>query len=157
MCTSEDMGADMALLSSNLLLAGNGATNRFTRDYFDSFKGLRYVISHGNSGPAVEDRLEGIRINPDFQNGKTGLLLRDPGVLTVMRNPASETRTLIGCVGAHGYGTLACLKAVSERDLLRKLFQTAGDSFRGNGFQLVLEYEVDGGRVVIRSESLHRI
>jgi len=160
--SSDSPHLDRILNNYNLLLAGSGASNKIIRDYFDHFRGLRYVITYfmpDYTDLAIQDRISNKKIfasyaNDEFENRQ---VLNDIGILTIMPNPLKETRMLIGCMGIHGFGTLGAIKIISDRSLIQSLLDLVDLPLRDRGIQILVDHNLQRNRISIRKESLHII
>jgi hypothetical protein len=147
---------------SHVLLSGGAVSNEITRTHFNHFRGIRYVIGFAMPGFRdihVRDLATDTRIFADYETDRFGArrLLRDRGILTIMRNPHASERTLIGCMGIHGYGTMACFRVLSDRLLLRNLLTLVPVPLRTDGYQVLVSYDVRNDEILIEHESLQVI
>jgi LmbE family N-acetylglucosaminyl deacetylase len=154
--------AESYLETSNVLLSGGAVSNRITREFFNHFKGIRYAIDYtmpSYTDIVIGDRLKSKRITATYRNDKMGRRtpLRDLGILTIMKNPMAEDKWLMGCMGIHGFGSLACFEAISNRLLLKELMQMIGFPFRGRGYQILVEYDTRAEKTRLKKATLYQL
>src|SRR5262249_46461542 len=144
---------EQALLTSNCLLSGGAASNGLIQTWFNHFEGLRYLTDYSMPDYTrlrIVDRRQGKEMHAEYSQtesfGRT--VTTDFGILTVMRNPMNAMRSLVGCMGIHGFGTYACLRLISEPCLLAQLP-------RSTGFQIVVRYDGHSDQICILHDSLH--
>ncbi len=161
---SDAANAEKMLWNSNIILSGSAASNGLTRHYFNHFEGIRYVIDYtmpDYRDIVVYDRLTGQKSRSVYEEDEFGerSVVQDIGILTIMVNPMRQTRYIIGCMGIHGGGTLACFEAISNREFLKQLSSMMALPPRGNcvGYQVLVDYRIHNNTVTIREESLHAI
>ncbi|PWU05340.1 MAG: hypothetical protein C5B51_14745 [Terriglobia bacterium] len=145
----------------HILISGGATSNQFTDRYFNHFDGLRYVIDHtmpDYTRLRLNDRQTNKSIYPEY--GKVngiGTINRDFGLLTVMKNPANEDTVLIGCMGVHSPGSLACFRVLSERALLKQLLSVITVPLKVRGYQLIIEQDVRNEEARILEDSIYVI
>ena len=160
--SSDSPSLDRILYNYNLLLTGSGASNKIIRDYFDHFRGLRYVVTYfmpDYTDLAIQDQISNEKIFASYANDEFGdrQVLNDIGILTIMPNPLKETRMLIGCMGIHGFGTLGAIKIISDRSLIQSLLDLVDLPLKGGGIQILVDHNLQRNHISIRKESLHII
>ncbi|MCA9375291.1 PIG-L family deacetylase, partial [Candidatus Dojkabacteria bacterium] len=82
---------EQVIESENILLGGGPVNNIVTRNYFNHFPNIRYIVDYdmpGYQNVRVLDRYEKVIILPNYTLTKEGkrILLEDFGILTIMRN-----------------------------------------------------------------------
>ncbi len=147
--------AEQTLRTANCLLSGGAASNGLIQTWFNHFEGLRYVTEYSMPGYTrhrIVDRRDGTAVQatytPPAAFGR--MVTTDVGILTVMRNPMHPGRSLVGCMGIHGFGTYACLRVLSEARFLAQLPATSG-------FQIFWHYEVPTDEICLLQDSLHLV
>lgn len=160
--SSDNTAVENHLHTSNVLLSGSAASNQFIRKYFDHFRGLRYFIDYSMpdyGDLAIVDKVSGGKYYAQYIDDGLGTytLKQDSGILTIMKNPMRQTRTFFGCMGIHGFGTLACFKVLCEQDLLRGLLSFIDLSLQNKGFQVIVDHDVQENEVRIKHDSLYII
>lgn len=160
--SSDNNAVEDHLYNSNVLLSGSAASNQFIRTYFDHFREPRYIIDYtmpDYKDLAIVDRTSGKKRYARYLDDDLGspMLLKDAGVLTIMKNPMRTTRTFIGCMGIHGFGTLGCFKALCTQGLLRELLAFIEFPLRDKGFQIIINNDIEQNTITIEKESLHII
>lgn len=168
-----DDGAGELLDAHHVLISGGATSNKLTDRYFNHFAGLRYVIDHtmpGYRDLRVHDRVAHREIRSQYGRDSMGrdTILRDVGLLTVMRNPVQPDKVVLGCMGVHSPGSLGCFRVISDRLLLKELmtlsqmplvhYGRAADA--PLGFQVLVEQELPpesrtAPRIV--ADSIHEI
>jgi hypothetical protein len=153
--------AETYLETSNVLLSGGAVSNRITREFFNHFRGIRYAIDYTMphyTDIVIFDRLKSKRITAKYKNDELGRRtpLKDVGILTIMKNPMAEGKWLLGCMGIHGFGSLACFEAISDRLLLKELMEMIGFPFHGRGYQILVEYDTRTERTSLRQATLYQ-
>lgn len=108
---------------------------------------------------AIVDRTSGKKRYARYLNDDLGgsMLLKDAGILTIIKNPMRTTRTFIGCMGIHGFGTLGCFKALCTQGLLRELLAFIEFPLHNKGFQIIINNDIEQNNITIEKESLHII
>lgn len=154
--------AEDLLSSSDILLSGSAVSNLITRNYFNHFDGLRYVIDYtmpDYCNIRIYDRQVGSNIFASYRGGEfqRRRLIRDVGILTIMRNPLNAEKVLIGCMGIHGFGSLACFQILSSPELLGELMGMINLPFPRRGYQILVEHDATGDEPLLRRESLYEI
>lgn len=160
--SSENHVVDELLHTSNILLSGSGVSNRLTRDCFEHFKGLRYHVNYAMpdyQNLSIYDDVTSRTIRAEYYKDATGTVMPriDYGILTIQRNPLNERRNLIGCMGIHGFGTLACFHAISNNILISKLLSFIHFPLRHPGYQVIVEYDIQQEKATIIEDSWHVI
>lgn len=149
------------LVDSDILLHGGPVSNMVSSRYFNHFKGLRYVINYSmpnHTDIHIYDRHSHKKIVAKYEHNEFNNLVpvSDVGILTIMQNPMNITKSLIGCMGIHGYGTLGCYKIISDRNHLKELLELISFPFK-LGYQILIDYNVREHRVSLRKKSLYKI
>jgi len=152
---SDGRYAEQAVLTSNCILSGGSASNGLIQTWFNHFEGLRYFTDYSMPDYTrlrIVDRRQGKEIHAEYSQTESlgRMVATDFGILTVMRNPMNSMRSLVGCMGIHGFGTYACLRLISEPRLLAQLP-------RSMGFQIVVRYDVNSDQIRILDNSLHLV
>ncbi|MDD5007631.1 MAG: PIG-L family deacetylase [Syntrophorhabdaceae bacterium] len=160
--SSVNPSANGYLQTSNILLCGSSASNQFINNHFNNFKGIRYITGHSMpdyTNLAINDLVSSKKITAHYEKDDSGnyIVTKDFGILTVMRNPVRETRSLIGCMGIHGFGTFGCLRAICERGLLKELLPFLDFPLLSKGIQVLIEYDILNNVIGIDRKSLHII
>lgn len=160
--SSVNPSAEGYLQTSNILLCGSSASNQFIINHFNNFNGIRYITEHSMpdyTNLAIKDLASSKRIAAHYEKDDSGnyIVIKDFGILTVMRNPVHETRSLIGCMGIHGFGTFGCLRVICERGLLKELLPFIDFPLRSIGIQVLVEYDIRNDVIEIDGKSLHII
>jgi LmbE family N-acetylglucosaminyl deacetylase len=150
---ADGWGAEEALKTSNCLLVGGAASNGLVQNWFNHFEGLRYLTDYSMpdfTRLRIVDRRRGADFQAEYRHTAShGTTVRsDVGVLTVMRNPMTDHRTIVACSGIHGFGTYACLRLIAEPRLLRQLPA-------GREFQILVRYDVGADQVTLIEDSWH--
>ena len=152
---ADGWGAEEALKTSNCLLLGGAASNGLVQNWVNHFEGLRYLTDYSMpdfTRLRIVDRHTGADIQAEYRHTEShGTTVRsDVGVLTVMRNPMTDRRTIVACSGIHGFGTYACLRLIAEPRLLSQLPA-------GREFQILVRYDVSADQVTLIEDSWHRL
>jgi LmbE family N-acetylglucosaminyl deacetylase len=157
----EDSDVDEFLESGDILLSGGPASNAISRNYFNFFPDLRYVLEYAMPGyrdMRIFDRINYVKIKATYgslEAARTQTVTSDTGILTIMPNPMAPGRSLVGCMGIHRYGSLACFRCLSEQTLLGEISQLVSFPLDGVGYQLLIDYDVVRQRTSIRHESVY--
>jgi hypothetical protein len=69
----------------------------------------------------------------------------------------AEDKWLLGCMGIHGFGSLACFEAISDRRLLKQLMGMIGFPFEGRGWQILVEYDTQTRTSAFRKSTLYQL
>lgn len=116
---SSDYNTHKFAEESSILISGGSVSNSFSREYYEHFKGIHYLIDYSMPNYAGQCILElsKSKNNRIFSKyGKddfgTTFVIEDIGILTFMRNPLNEKKWLIGCMGIHSLGTTGCFKSM---------------------------------------------
>ncbi len=154
--------AETYLETSNVLLSGGAVSNRITREFFNHFKGIRYAIDYtmpNYTDIVIVDRLKSKRITAKYKDDEMGRRtpLKDVGILTIMKNPMAEDKWLLGCMGIHGFGSLACFQAISDRLILKELMGMIGFPFQERGYQILVEYDTSKERTGLKKATLYQL
>jgi LmbE family N-acetylglucosaminyl deacetylase len=154
--------AELYLETSNVLLSGGAVSNRITREFFNHFTGIKYAIDYTMphyTDIRILDRLKSKIIKAKYKDDESGrrTLLKDVGILTIMKNPMAEGKWLLGCMGIHGFGSLACFEAISERLLLKELMEMIGFPLQGRGCQILVEYNTRTEKTTFRKPTLYQL
>lgn len=152
-------------LSSDVLFSGSSVSNSISRTYFNHFEGIRYVVDFDMPDYRrirICDRSNHKSLFAEYVRGATGenSLRLDRAILTIMKNPMTSTgRHLIGCMGIHGYGGLACYRVLSEGKLLSQLLSRCEFPFPAGirGYQVLLGYDNRLDELEFDWKSLYRI
>ncbi|NEX64575.1 PIG-L deacetylase family protein [Noviherbaspirillum galbum] len=122
--TASASDAKKALLESHVILSGGPASNVLTQQSMASQENSQFVFIPPKSPDehwTIHHRLNGQVYAPTYSSDGNEVI-EDYGLLTVKRNPWNAGRTLIGCMGLHGYGTKACFQVLSEPQWLAQFF-----------------------------------
>jgi LmbE family N-acetylglucosaminyl deacetylase len=154
--------AELYLERSNVLLSGGAISNRITRNFFNHFRGIKYAIDYTMpdfTENRIFDRLKSKVIKAKYTDDMYGRRtpLKDVGILTIMKNPMAEDKWLLGCMGIHGFGSLACFEAISDRRLLKQLLGMIGFPFQGRGWQILVEYDTQTRTSAFRKSTLYQL
>jgi len=152
---SDGLAAEQALHTANCLLSGGAASNGLIQTWFNHFEGLRYVTEYSMPGYTrhrIVDRRAGTVVQAAYTQTEAfgRMVSTDVGILTVMRNPLHSGRSLVGCMGIHGFGTYACLRVLADARFLAQLPATLG-------FQILVHYEVPTDEIGLLHDSLHLV
>lgn len=145
----------------DVLLSGGAVSNSVTREYFNHFPSIRYAIDYSMPNYTdirIRDRLRDESLYASYESdGRLRLrgLVRDTGILTIMPSPLRAGRVVLGCMGIHGHGTLACFRYLTEPLLLHELSTVISLPLDKYGIQLLVDYDVKNDRPSIRSDSVH--
>lgn len=150
------------LYSAHILLSGGAVSNGITRNYFNHFRGLRYVIDYDMPdyrNIRIKDREDDAQILAEYEVDELGNRTPrvDRGILTVIRNPMVDDRFLVGCMGIHGFGSLGCYKTLSDRTLLREMLGRAPMPWvmpGAAGFQVIVDYDTRLSRASVDWDTL---
>ncbi|WAC06736.1 MAG: PIG-L family deacetylase [Thermodesulfobacteriota bacterium] len=153
---------ESSLLKNDILLSGGAVSNLITRTYFNHFKGMRYIIGYSMPDYTdihIRDLSSSKKIYAQYEDlpRHNRTVTKDVGILTVMKNPLDETKQLIGCMGIHGFGTLACHKVLSSRILLKELMELIDVPLIYKGYQILIDYNVRNEKVTFRKKNLHKM
>lgn len=137
---------------NNVLLSGGAVSNDLTRTYFNHLVNIRYAIGYSMPGYKdirIEDRVLRSQLNAQYElrSPNNRSVTRDSGILTIMRNPSNESRWLLGCMGIHGFGSLACFEVLSSRDHLQEVNEKLFTVDRG--FQVLVDYHVKSNNTAV--------
>ncbi len=138
--------AEKILWNSHVVLCGSSVSNFITEHYFNHLPNLRFIVDYtmpDYKSIVILDRHRKQEIAAVYEKDEFGdtILTRDQGILTVMTNPFKPTRFLIGCMGIHGYGTMACLHVLNSQIHLQELM-TFLQQQAASTFQVLIEYNV---------------
>lgn len=149
---ADKAGARTILASSTCLLAGGASTNPLTASVFNQLDGVRFVTcaaDHDDGAPTIIDRRNGNVVTAQHRgSGRDKEILVDYGILTVMNNPFDADKFLIGCMGMHEFGSLACFHAIADPRLIRGLPMK-------RNFQILVRIEVASQQIDLMEETLH--
>ncbi|TMQ96805.1 PIG-L family deacetylase [Actinomadura soli] len=154
-------GVEAYLENEDILLSGGAVSNSITREYFNHFDGVRYVIDYtmpDYTDIRIRDRLSEESIRADYEaHQRLGTInvIRDVGILTVMPSPVNRQRAIIGCMGIHGFGTLGCFRYLTDPVLLRELVAEVDLPLAGLGYQVLIDYDIRNELPMIRPGSFH--
>jgi LmbE family N-acetylglucosaminyl deacetylase len=140
--------AEKILWNSHVVLCGGSVSNSVTEHYFNHLQNLRFVVDYtmpDYKNVFIVDRHRKEEISAVYTKDEFGdmILTCDKGVLTVMTNPFKPSRFLIGCMGLHGLGTMACLQVLHSQLYLQELLTFLEQQPpTANTFQVLVEYRV---------------
>ncbi len=167
---AQEPGVESLLESQTCIISGGATSNRFTDRYFNHFEGLRYVVEHTMPGyrkHRIHDRVAHLDLFPGYRASEqeNDRLLKDLGLLTVMRNPAEPTHYLIGCMGVHSPGSFGAFRVLSEPALMANFLEVLPaplsmlDPDDMRGFQIIVEQDLpcEEHPPRLMAESLHII
>lgn len=155
--SSGDSEAETAFRNDNTILSGGAVSNNITRQFFNHMPQVRYAI--GYSFPEydiwISDRKNRRKVVAVYDVNRVGerTLERDFGILSVLRNPVDEKKTVVGCMGIHAPGTFGCYRVLSEPPLLKQLRGLISKHQCGGQFQILIEYDVRHDLVKLRNRS----
>lgn len=156
--------AEKILETSTVLLSGSAVSNALTRHYINHFAGLRYIVEYtmpDYQNIHIKDQKNNTILKAQYEDDGFGnqIVAQDYGILTVMVNPMRPTRYIIGCMGIHAKGTLACFETLINREHLRELTNIMSLPPRGNtlGYQVLVEYHAKKETTSFVDDSLHAI
>jgi LmbE family N-acetylglucosaminyl deacetylase len=146
-CATERVEA--LLYKHDIFLSGGAVSNTISRNYFNHFRGVRYIIDYDMpdyKNIRIFDRQELCDINAEYEkDGFEGMRPRiDRSIITIMRNPLCLGRHLIGCMGIHGFGSFAGYMLLSNpvqlRIFLDKCTMPIPEGI--GGYQIIVNFDV---------------
>lgn len=160
---NENDNAEQIFNDYDCILCGGSVSNTLTRTFFNHFLGIRYIIDYDMPNYInirIFDKKNNINIYPEYDYDflKKRLVIVDKAILTIMINPMAEKeRYIIGCMGIHGYGTLACYQALSDVKLIDNILNIIKIPFEDNvnGFQIIIMVNVKTNNIYFNKNSLH--
>lgn len=161
-CATERV--DALLYKHDIFLSGGAVSNIVTRNYFNHFIGVRYVIDYDMPdyrNIRILDRQEMKRITAAYEEDEFGELVPriDHCILTIMRNPLCIGRHLIGCMGIHGFGSLAGYMLLSNSTQLRQFIDQCTIPIPEDiaGYQIIANFDVRLQKPSWEWSTLHKI
>jgi hypothetical protein len=159
-CRTPDI--ESVLRKGHVLLSGGAASNSITRDHFNHYPGLRYVIDFdmpNYHNIRILDRNGYVRIHPKYEQDQLGNTRpsTDFGILTIMANPECRGSRLIGAMGIHGLGSRAVFTVLSSPAPLRELTATVSRIAPDHGLQVLVRTDVRRDVSEIMWDTLHLI
>lgn len=157
----EGTAIERLLDSNDILLSGGAVSNHITRGYYNHFSNIRYVVDYtmpDYSDTRIADRSGQTTIRAKYSRPNvhgTRSVVSDVGILTIMPNPMCTDRVLIGCMGIHSFGSLACFLSLSDSRLLRDLTKLVRLPLQKTGYQVLIDYDVREEYATIRPSSFH--
>jgi LmbE family N-acetylglucosaminyl deacetylase len=153
------------ILENNDILLGGGAVNNLvTRNYFNHFPGVNYVIDYDmpdykNIRIFDRKRNRALKAEYRFSKSKGDSLAKDTGILSIMKNPLTKDRHLIGCMGIHGPGAYGCYKALTQKEQLKALLKLFDLPLPANtrGYQVLIDFDCQSDEIKILNSTLHTI
>ena len=159
--SSEAAGVERVLERGPVILSGGPVSNVITRDYLMRIPSLRYVIEYDMpdwENIRIVDRLRHREIRAEYKKRNlTTDVDVDFGLLTIMRNPFAPKHHLIGCMGIHGFGSLACFEYLSDSRRCAELMGVCRLPLADNtlGYQVIIRADIRNERYGILKDKLH--
>lgn len=154
-------GVEHVLDSHPVILSGGPVSNPLTRDYLMRIPSLRYIIEYDMpdwQNIRLFDRVRRAPVKAHYgRRGLTNDVEIDYGLLTIMRNPSIPSHNLIGCMGIHGFGSLACFEYLSDGPKCAELLSLCKLPLTGSvvGYQVLIKVDVRNERYQLLSKRMH--
>jgi LmbE family N-acetylglucosaminyl deacetylase len=112
---SNSPDAEALLRRENILLAGGAVDNPITRNYFNRFSTVDWVVEYDmprREPVYLLQRSTGRRVAP--RRTPNDVLIADVGVVSIIPNPYRKDRKIVAAAGVHGLGTQGILVFLAD-------------------------------------------